>query len=319
MKRILLLCLCLSLLFALGCEKEPNSDNIGTNPSSDNVEIVVEDGLRRINGQKIDNIYLADGKLHYTFVNQTDLESGCGPYTVTVEKWVEGKWCYYPLLSGVAREVALILPAQHEHSTSRFVRPQAVTPGKYRLVEGYEIFGTDAYGGVRLVRSNEHVYWIGYFTITEEQAAEYPDLPDDLYYSAGSYQSKNLLLSISNVENEFYHSEFTLQNNGQKNLIIPGKSNDTVSPRDDLMQQNTETGYMARFTWSQPTPEKDIVLAPGESYTFPLCSNDTPTAKKRYDLENGYYRYKLTCYWEGDTDNVFSALVFFTVTDNVIT
>ena len=62
MKRILLLCLCLALLFALGCKEEPISDNTGTNPSSDNVEIIVEDGLRRVNGRKIDNIYLADGK-----------------------------------------------------------------------------------------------------------------------------------------------------------------------------------------------------------------------------------------------------------------
>ena len=222
MKRILLLCLCLALLFALGCEKEPISDNTGTNPSSDNVEIIVEDGLRRVNGRKIDNIYLADGKLHYTFVNQTDLESGCGPYTVTVEKWIDEKWCYYPLLSGGAREIALILPAQREHSTSRSVHPQAVTPGKYRLVEGYEIFGTNADGSTRVTRSDEYTYWIGYFTITEEQAAEYPDFPEDIYYAAGSYQSKNAILSISGVDQEDHHGELTLQNIGQKYLSASG-------------------------------------------------------------------------------------------------
>ena len=64
--------------------------------------------------------------------------------------------------------------------------------------------------------------------------------------------------------------------------------------------------------------EEDMILLPGESYVFPLCSNHGATAKKRYDLEDGYYRYSLTCYWEGDTENVFSAMVFFHVQNNVI-
>lgn len=322
MKRALALLLCLLLLFAVGCQEEnaPDKDS-----PSDSVEIITEDGLRRVNGRKIDNIYLADGKLHYTFVNQTNLDSGCGPYSVTVEKWVDEEWCYYPLLSGVSREVALALPAHQEHSTSRTLHPQAVTPGKYRLVEGYEMFSTNIDGTTRVTRSDEYTYWIGYFTITEEQAAEYPDLPEDIYYDAGAYQSKNVTLSISNVENEPHHAEFSLQNNGNKNLIIPISNNKTYHEGDPIIKQNAwmqrwneEKGYYEHCHWWQRLPEADTVIAPGEALRLPLCSDEPRTLEDRYEMEDGYYSYFITCYWEGDTGNVFSAVIFFRITNGII-
>ena len=322
MKRILSLLLCIILLLCCwGCQEEPpNNDDPNTPPQS-NVEVLVtEDGLKSAKGQRIDNIYLEDNTIRYTFVNETDRELSAGPYTITVEKWEGDKWVYYPLLSGGSQEIAAILRAQSNRTVKHSISPQAVTPGKYRLVEGYEIFGTNIDGSVRVTRSDEYLYWIGEFSITEEQAATYPDLPEDIYYGAGNYQSKNVLLSISNVENEFHHAEFSLQNNGSKNLIIPGEQPNSfhIYQSDHLRRWDEAQSYWDHVTWSQPFPEGDTLLPPGESYAFPLCSDDTPTAKKRYDLEDGYYLYSLTCYWEGDTENVFSAMVFFHVQNNVI-
>ena len=78
MKRMLALLLSLLMLFAVGCQEESGStppDSNEGNVDTTKLETFKEDGLNQIVGRKIDNIYLADGKIYYTFVNNTDKKS----------------------------------------------------------------------------------------------------------------------------------------------------------------------------------------------------------------------------------------------------
>ena len=327
MKRILSLLLCIILLLCCwGCQEKPPSNNDPSSPPSSDYEILVtEDGIRYRNEQRIDHIYLEGDTIHYTFVNETDREPSVGPYSISVEKWENGNWIYYPLLSGISRETAAILRAQSNLDAKHSISPKAVTPGKYRLVEGYERHCTNMDGSVYLARSDEYLYWIGEFTVTEEQAATYPDRPGDLYYGAGAYQSKNVTLTLSAVEHSVYHFEFSLKNNGDKNLILPINNNKTYAEGDPIIDQHAyaerwdeEKECYTNAHWWQRLPEADTAIAPGEALRLPFCSDDPNTSTDRYEIDDGYYRYFVTCYWEGDTENIFCAVIFFRITNGAI-
>ena len=324
MKRILALLLCLLTLFAVGCQKESGNDLPDSNEGNADtikLETFKEDGLNQITGRKIDNIYLADGKIHYTFVNNTDVDSGVGPYSVTVEKWENEQWTYYPLLSGSAREIWQKIAAHKDADASRTLHLQAVTPGKYRLVSGYEIFSMNSDGSTRVTRSEDRYYWVGYFTITEEQAAVYPDFPSHIYYAAGVYQSKNVSLSLAAIEHHLYLYEFSIQNTGDKNLIIPISDITPLGPDyfDEMMYLDEEKEYLDHVYWQQRFPEGGGTVAPGESLKIPLCSNVGGDAADRYvPTKDGHYLYRLPCYFEGDEENFFYAVIFFEVKDGQI-
>ena len=322
MKRIFVFLLCLLTLFAVGCKESGNTpfDNNEGNTNTTQLDTFKEDGLNQIVGRKIDNIYLADGKIYYTFVNNTDKKSTITPGSVAVEKWENEQWIYYPLLSGVDRETYTSLAANSQHQDSRFIQKKTVTPGKYRLVSGYGAVYTNKDGNTYLLRKADYVYWAGYFTITEEQAAALTPSAE-LYFAAGVMQHQSVSLSISNIEHHLYLYEFSIQNTGDKNLIIPFSDLHPLDPDyfDQMMVYDKENDYFDHSSWWQRFPEGKNTVPPGETFRLPLCSNVGGDAADRYIPADGRYLYRLPCYFEGEEENFFYAVIFFEVKDGKIT
>lgn len=314
MKRIPALALCLCLLFTLfGCQ------NTKTPPeqTSPNVydELLTDDGLRYLNEQRLDDIYLTENALHYSFVNETGNTLSVGPYTVTVEKWENGAWSFYPLLSGGAAEVAAILKPHSKSNYTRSIAPRQVSAGRYRLIEGYEAFSSNADGTIRITRSDKHRYRIGYFTVTEEQASAYPRLPEYLYYANGTHQCKDVSFSINNIEeHQLYHYQFRLQNNSDKVLTLKVT---------EAFAGYYSAGYMFRIqdntlsymSFYQEFPEGPVRIPPGETLSFFLKSNIAGSYLDLYELEDGSYRFDLPLHFDEADDIPFSAVLYFEIVD----
>ncbi|MBE6629488.1 MAG: hypothetical protein E7624_01400 [Ruminococcaceae bacterium] len=312
MKRILAFLLCLLMLFAVGCQQGP----VEKEPSPIPGETVVKDGITQNSLRFLDSIYYADGKLHYSIINQTSYDCNLAMMNISpiVEKWENDTWVYYPLIGGIIWDSWA--PAFSEREGSLTVSARALAAGRYRLVLGDQSTGMDKSGTYIIQRSENKSYFVGYFNIEGSQIPA--DRPSDLYFAEGCLQSSKVSLFITNVEHHLFHYEYRLHNHGEKTLVVEILNLNDYNPKyDTALLQMANTRYKHYSTW-QRFPEEITRIPPNQTWALPFQINVAADPADQYELADGSYLFYLQCYWEGEEEYFFTAQVFFDVVNGQI-
>ena len=303
MKRILSLMLALLLLFcSFGCSKEA-PENTEQLPA-DTGEIVTDGTIKYHTGQLIADIYPEENKINFTFDNQRDVAVYCSKYYVQAQKWENEQWTFYPLLvpfRDIPDDYTTLPAHKKSNPISIPIYPRAVTAGRYRLISKGGSDGSDT------------IYWMGEFSITEEQAAGYPE-PGDLYYENGSWQSNAVSLSFLPATEEPYLYEFAVQNSGTGKLVLPQQSIDAWLWNEHRNEWATSTA-----NWRLTLPAEKTFVDPGDTFRFPLYKEFASAPTDDVPPYNGYYRFAVECYWEEDIASPFVVILYFRSQDGVIT